>query len=267
MEQICPHIEVGSCNWWAMFKWKELTDRFFDQTDGMGRNFQLWAGEDGWKKFQKAILAGVHGHAMAYKQNARAPSEIQILAYGLEEEIMNANAQHQARVGATANLSAEPQGCLEAAQQGMGLTMPSQGAQPPTLDFAHDHFQVQALTELGQNSVFPANPSDTTAGCITPRDGASAFSPVTVAGNPAHPGPRLPTFFTSANTPPPDAAQNNFPSVQNFPANLGQRARDKATTCQQSTIAAGNVSNRVTVPSGTCTRNPDRVDILHLMKK
>ncbi len=214
-------------------QWKELTDRFFDQTDGIGRIFQLWAGEDGWKKFRKAILAGVRGHSMAYKQNAGAGPEIQILARGLEEEITNANSQHQARVGATTEVSAECQGCLEAAQQGMGLNMPSRGVQPPILDFALNNFQVQALAELGQNSVSPANPSGTTtAGCITPRDGESAFTLVMVACNnpPAHPDPGIPTFFTSANTPPPDAAQNYFPSVQNFPANLGQQATDAATS-------------------------------------
>jgi hypothetical protein len=184
MEQICPHVEVGSPNWRATSKWKELTDQFFDRTDGMRRNFQLWAGEDGWKKFWKTALAGVCGHSMAYKQNAGAPLEVQILARGLKEEIMNANTQHQARVGAATKVSAERQGRLEAAQQGMGLTMHSQGAQPPTLDFALNNFQVQALAELGQNSVSPANPSGTTtAGCITPCDGESAFTPVTVAGN------------------------------------------------------------------------------------
>jgi hypothetical protein len=230
----------------------------------------LWVGEDGWKKFRKAILAGVHGHSMAYKLNAGAPSEVQILARGLEEEIMSANTQHQARVGAMTEVSAEHQGRLEAAQQGMGLNMPSQGVQPPTLDFALNNFQVQALAELRQNSVYPANPSGTTtAGCITPHDGESAFTPVMVAGNnpPAHPGPRLLTFFTSANTPPPDAAQNNFPSAQNFPANLGQQATDAATSCQQSNIAAGNIGDRFTVPSGTRTRQPDQVDVLPLMNE
>ncbi len=55
----------------------------------------MWVGKDGWKKFRKSVLAGVHGHAMAYKQNAGALLEIQILACGLEEEIINANTQHQ----------------------------------------------------------------------------------------------------------------------------------------------------------------------------
>jgi hypothetical protein len=79
---------------------------------------------------------------------------------------------------------------------------------------------------------------------------------------------RLPTFFTNANTPPPDAAQqNSFPSAHNFPANRGQRATDAATSCQQSNIAAGNVGDCVTVPSGTRTRQPNQVDILCLMNE
>ena len=119
------HVEVGRRNQRATSKWKELTDRFFDRTDGMGRNFQLWAGEDGWKKFRKAVLAGVHGHAMAYAQNAGAPSEIQILAHILQAEIDNVNTQHQARVGAASDDAAERQRGLEDAQQGMGITIPS----------------------------------------------------------------------------------------------------------------------------------------------
>ncbi len=115
MEQICLHVEVGRCNQRATSKWNKLTDRFFDRTDGMGRNFQLWAGEDGWKKFRKAILAGVCGHAMAYEQNAGAPSEIQILAHILQEEIDNADTQHQARVGAASDDAAKRQRRLEAA--------------------------------------------------------------------------------------------------------------------------------------------------------
>jgi hypothetical protein len=90
-----------------------------------------------------------------------------------------------------------------------------------------------------------------------------------VAGNNplAYHGPGLPTFFTNANTAPPDAAQSSFPSAHNFPANRGQQATDAATSCQQSNIAAGSVGDCVTVPSGTCTRQPDQVDILRLMNK
>ena len=83
MEQICPHVEVASRNWRATSIWKDLTDHFFDQTDGMGRNFQLWEGEHGWKKFKKAVLSGVIGHTMAYEQNAGAQSEVEILAHSL----------------------------------------------------------------------------------------------------------------------------------------------------------------------------------------
>jgi hypothetical protein len=91
------------------------------------------------------------------------------LAHGLQVEITNANAQQQARVDSATEVSAEHQGHLEAVQQGMGLSMPLQGVQPPTLDFALNNFQVQALAELGQNSVSLANPSDTTtAGQVTP---------------------------------------------------------------------------------------------------
>jgi hypothetical protein len=51
MQQIRPHVEIGSCNCKGAAKWKEWFDGFFNQTDGMGRNFTLWVGDDGWKKF------------------------------------------------------------------------------------------------------------------------------------------------------------------------------------------------------------------------
>jgi hypothetical protein len=122
MEQICLHVEVGSCKRRTTSKWKKLTDWFFDRTDGIRRNIQLWAGEDGWKKFRKAILAGVRGHSMVYEQNAGAPLEVQILARGLEEEIMNANTQHQARVGTATEVSAERQGLALALGSRIRLT-------------------------------------------------------------------------------------------------------------------------------------------------
>jgi hypothetical protein len=84
MQQIRPHVEIGSRNHKGTAKWKELFDCFFDQTDGMGRNFTLWVGEDGWKKFRKTIMAAVHDHAMAYEDNSLAPSEVQVFAHELE---------------------------------------------------------------------------------------------------------------------------------------------------------------------------------------
>ncbi len=94
--------------------------------------------------------------------------------------------------------------------------------------------------------------------------GASVFIPVAVGGNnPTRPG--LHTFFANANTTP--SVVNNFPLVQNFPANRGTRARDPTAAHQQSYIATGNVGESVVEKSGIRTRNPDQVDILHLMNQ
>jgi hypothetical protein len=78
-------------------------------------------------------------------------------------------------------------------------------------------------------------------------------------------GPGLPTFFANANTTP--SVVNNFPLVQNFPANCGTRARDPTAAHQQSHIATGNVGEPVVEKAGTCTRNPNQVDVLHLMNQ
>jgi len=224
----------------------------------------MWVGDHGWKKFRKAVIAGVHGHAQAYYDNSGAPMEIQMLAHDLELEIMHANSEIQANRSARAETAAAHQERLGAAEGGMGLTIPARGVQPPTLDFPLDNFQVQALAELGQNTVSPFNPSNSTTGpTVTPRVRGSAFTPVqgqgVQAGNnlPVHPGPALPAFFADTDVP-----QNNFP-----PANLGQRARNNVASRQQSNLAAGNVGNRVVIPAGTRTRNPDQVDVLRLMNE
>jgi hypothetical protein len=53
MQQIRPHVEIGSRNRKGTAKWKELFDLFFNRTNGMGQNFTLWVGDDGWKKSKK----------------------------------------------------------------------------------------------------------------------------------------------------------------------------------------------------------------------
>jgi hypothetical protein len=79
----------------------------------------------------------------------------------------------------------------------MGLAMPG-GVQAPTLGFELDPFQVQALDELGQNTMSPNNAGNAAApGRITPREsgritpweaGGSAYTPVPGVGiNPPPP--------------------------------------------------------------------------------
>jgi hypothetical protein len=137
MAQIRPHVEVGSRNRQATTKWMELFDRFFDRADGTGRSFQMWVGDHGWKKFRKAVIAGVHGHAQGYEDNAGAPMEIQMLANDLELEIMHAI---QADRVTRAETAAAHQERLGAAEGGMCLTIPARGIQPPTLDFPLGQF-------------------------------------------------------------------------------------------------------------------------------
>ncbi len=137
---------------------------------------------------------------------------------------------------------------------------------------------MEALEELGQSTVSPNNTISPTgctsittiaegAAVFTPvvaGVGASAFIPVAVGGNNPT-GPGLPTFFANANTIP--SVVNNFPLVQNFPANRGTRARDPTAIRHQSNIAAGNIGESVVKKAGTRTRNPNQVDVLHLMNQ
>ncbi len=55
--------------------------------------------------------------------------------------------------------------------------------------------------------------------------------------------------------------------MQNFPTNCGTRARDSTVARQQSNIATGNAGEPVVEKAGTHTRNPDQVDVLHLMNQ
>ena len=84
MDTVRPHVEVGHRNSRATSKWKELYQRFFDRTDGVGRQFELWEGDDGWKKFKKAVMCAVFGYAKAYAENEGAPSDVMMQAHLLE---------------------------------------------------------------------------------------------------------------------------------------------------------------------------------------
>ena len=144
----------------------------------------------------------------------------------------------------------------------MGLAMPGRGVQAPTLGFELDSFQEQALDELGQNTVSPFNAGNAAApgrinpsesGRISPREaGGSAFTPVPVVG--INPPPHLPghEFLLSGVT---------------AGVNLGIRLTNATTSRQRSLIAAGGIGDRVVFPVGTHTRNPDQVDVLHLMNQ
>ena len=92
---------------------------------------------------------------MAYEDNSSAPSEVQVLAHELEQEFAHASSAQQTRVDAAVDNEAQRQQRLATAGQSMGLTIPARGVQPPTLDFELDRFQLEALEELGQNTVSP----------------------------------------------------------------------------------------------------------------
>jgi hypothetical protein len=59
MDTICSHVKVGNCNSRVIAKWKELFQRFFHRTDGVGWQFELWVGDDGWKRFKNAVMCTI----------------------------------------------------------------------------------------------------------------------------------------------------------------------------------------------------------------
>jgi len=162
---------------------------------------------------------------------------------------------------------------LETAEQGMGLTMPGGGVQAPTLGFDLDPFQIQALDELGRNTVSPNNATDGRVtprgnGRVTPRKGGtSAFTPLPATGPANH--ATVEAGILGINPPVPHLPGHDFgiPRAAAAGVNLGIRSTDFATSRQQSFIAAGSVGERVVYPAGTRSRNPDQVDVLHLMNQ
>jgi hypothetical protein len=160
----------------------------------VGWQFELWEGDDGWKRFKKAVICAVLGYAKAYVENEEAPSDVMMQALLLEVRCMfeidisnvvsafiltppsppqsehtNATTLHQTILDKTAEAAAACQQQLEAVEQGMGLSMPGRGVQAPTLGYKLDSFQVQALEELGRIIVSPSNAGDAAAaGLVTP---------------------------------------------------------------------------------------------------
>jgi hypothetical protein len=88
MDTIRPHIKVGNCNSRATAKWKELFQRFFHRTDGVGWQFELWEGDDGWKRFKKAVMCAVLGYAKAFAENEGPPLDVMMQAHLLEVRCM-----------------------------------------------------------------------------------------------------------------------------------------------------------------------------------
>jgi hypothetical protein len=127
----------------------------------------------------------------------------------------------------------------------MGLSMPGRGVRAPTLGYNIDSFQVQALDELGRNTVSPNNAGNAAA--------AGHVTPCEVAGVGINP-PHLPGH------------EFVLPGVT-AGVNLRIHLSDATSFHQQSLIAAGGIGDRVVFPAGTCTRNPDQVDVLHLMNQ
>ncbi len=104
---------------------------------------------------------------------------------------------------------------------------------------------MQVLEELGQNTVSPNNAGNAAAaGLVTPHEVAG------VGINPRYlPGHEFMLPGVTAGV------------------NLGIHSSDDTTSRQQSLITADGISDRVVFPAGTRTRNPNHVDVLHLMNQ
>ena len=143
----------------------------------------------------------------------------------------------QRSVSITVEAAAVRQQRLGAMEQGMGLAMPGRGVQAPTLGFELDSFQVQALDELGQNTVSPFNHTGNAAapGRITPRE-SGRITPREAGGSAFTPVPGL-----GINLPPPHLPGHDFllpAGGVTAGVNLGIRSTNATTSRQQTLVAA-----------------------------
>jgi hypothetical protein len=58
--------------------------KFFYRTDGVGWQFELWEGDDGWMRFKKAVMCAVLCYAKAYAKNKGVPLDGMMQAHLLE---------------------------------------------------------------------------------------------------------------------------------------------------------------------------------------
>ena len=177
MMQIMPHVNVAHRYKRGIAKWKELFNQFFNRVAGIGREFTMWTGNDGWKKFKKTILRAISKYSddfIGRHQAQETPLPIEVLASDLEHEIITATTEHTQVQRRAAEEEAERVQRLGASEERLGLQMPGRGVSAPlNLGFRLTRFQAQGLAGLGQNTMSPGRAgiparANTTGGNVAP---------------------------------------------------------------------------------------------------
>jgi hypothetical protein len=129
-----------------------MFDQYFNPIYRLGRAWLLCSNPcEGVTKFWKSVMTGLQFHFEAFNEGVNhAPTQVQILANDL---MVERNAGFVATQEAAVVQQAQHQGCLLAANRGMGLVTPGQGVQaPPNLGFDLTCNQELALAELVQQT-------------------------------------------------------------------------------------------------------------------
>lgn len=93
VEQCRVHVEVSPKSTAARDNWQSITERFFDPSSGMGRNFQFGSSNKRWSRFSKSIISAIEEYDRRHDQaveGGRHPTTLMVLAHNLLTERQNA---------------------------------------------------------------------------------------------------------------------------------------------------------------------------------
>jgi hypothetical protein len=150
MAELRVHVETGARSQQAIAAWQSVFDQYFHPINGTGRAWAMWSNPcEGVAKFRKSVMTGLEFHYAAFIASEVALTQVQIFANDLIVEQNAAIAAQEAAV----EQQVQHQGCLLAANCGMGLVPPGQGVPaPPNLGFDLTCNQELALGELAQRT-------------------------------------------------------------------------------------------------------------------
>jgi hypothetical protein len=115
------HIETGAGSQRAIAAWQSMFDQYFNPINGTGQAWAMWSNpHEGVAKFRKSVMTGLEFYYAAFIAGKVAPTQVHILANNHMVEWNAAIAAQEAAV----KRQVQHQGCLLAANHGMGLVPP-----------------------------------------------------------------------------------------------------------------------------------------------
>ena len=150
-----PYNYQGQRSIQAYRAWIAIYDGLFDHVEGTACGFSKWPKEkEGIAKLKKRVhfildtLSDVYCHKLS---TGGDPTAVEALAFDTNNERLNAEQGHRARVATTRQEEAELQSNLDNAERGMGLLTGQRGTSAPSLPFEMEPEHQPGLALLGCN--------------------------------------------------------------------------------------------------------------------